>query len=63
MAGIFAPNTPNEERAKTGNGIPYCAPACAFSSIGMSTSTLPRKTVKSACFQFIPPAIMPLASM
>src|SRR2546425_2119512 len=31
--------------------------------MGMSTSTLPKNTVKIACFQFIPPAIMPLASM
>ncbi len=31
--------------------------------MGISTNTFPRKTVKSACFQFIPPAIMPLASM
>ncbi len=31
--------------------------------MGINTRTLPRKTVKSACFQFMPPAIMPLASM
>ena len=62
IAGTFAPSTPNAERANTGKGIPYSAPACAFSSIGTSTSTLPRNTVKIACFQLMPPAIIELAS-
>ncbi len=61
-AGTFAPVTPNDARANTGKGIPYFAPACALSSIGTRTSTFPRNTVKMACFQSIPPAIMPLAS-
>ena len=63
IAGTLAPRTPKEARAKTGKGMPYCAPAWAFKSMGIKTRTLPRKTVKRACFQFIPPAIMPLASM
>ncbi len=62
-AGTFAPSTPNEARAKTGKGIPYFAPACALSSMGARTRTLPRNTVKIAWRQLIPPAIMPLASM
>ena len=43
--------------------MPYSAPAWALSSIGISTITFPRNTVKIACFQFIPPAIIALASM
>jgi hypothetical protein len=35
--------------------MPYFVPACAFSTIGMSTTTLPRKMVRTACHQFIPP--------
>ena len=63
IAGTFAPSTPNEARAKTGNVIPYFVPACAFSTIGMSTIRLPRKTVRIACHQFIPPVIKLDASM
>jgi len=62
-AGTFAPSTPNDARANTGKGIPYLAPAWALRSIGARTRTLPRKTVKMAWRQLIPPAIMPLASM
>src|SRR4051794_12662894 len=35
--------------------MPYFVPACALSTIGMSTITLPRKIVTTACHQFIPP--------
>jgi hypothetical protein len=62
-AGMFAPRTPNEARTSTGNGIPYLVPACAFSTIGTSTMMLPSRIVKIACFQLIPPAINPDASM
>src|SRR5215831_2092764 len=63
IAGMLAPRTPNEARAKTGKGMPYWAPAWALSNMGINTRTLPRKTVKSAWLQFMPPAIIPLASM
>jgi len=54
-AGMFAPSTPKLERASTGNGTPYFAPGCEFSSIGTNTMELPRKMVNTACFQSIPP--------
>ena len=38
-------------------------PACAFKSMGTSTIRLPSRMVKSACFQFMPPAISEEASM
>jgi len=41
-AGMFAPSTPKLERASTGNGTPYFAPGCEFSSIGTNTITLPQ---------------------
>lgn len=44
-------------------GIPYFVPACAFSTIGTKTIALPRKTVKIACHQFIPPSMSEDASM
>ncbi len=62
-AGTFAPRTPNEARTKTGNGMPYFAPAWAFSSIGISTITFPSRMVPIACFQLMPPAINPEASI
>ena len=62
-AGMFAPRTPNEARTKTGNGMPYLVPACAFSTIGISTIRLPSRIVAMACHQFMPPAIRPDASM
>ncbi len=34
-AGTFAPRTPKEARTKTGNGMPYFAPAWALSSMGI----------------------------
>src|SRR5262245_2560116 len=43
--------------------MPYFVPACAFSTIGMRTITLPRKIVTTACFQSIPWSISPEASM
>src|SRR5665213_3238911 len=42
--------------------MPYRVPACATSRIGISTMTLPVKTVSTDCHQFIPSEIMPLAS-
>jgi hypothetical protein len=63
MAGTFAPSTPNGARARTGNGMPYLAPACAFSNIGTSTTRFPSRIVPRACHQFMPPAIRPEASM
>ena len=62
-AGTFAPRTPNDARTNTGNGMPYLAPACALSSMGISTIRLPSKMVPTACHQLIPPAINPDASM
>ena len=61
-AARFAPRTPNGARRNTGNGMPYFAPACAFSSMGTSTIRLPSSTVPSACFQSMPLAISPDAS-
>src|SRR5215472_6208448 len=62
-AGTFAPRTPNEDRTRTGNGIPYLVPACEFKIIGISTIRLPNKIVPMACCQLMPPAIKPEASM
>ena len=56
-AGTFAPRTPNDARTKTGKGIPYRVPACAFSSIGISTIKLPSRMVPIACHHAMPPAI------
>ncbi len=63
IAGIFAPRTPNDARTRTGNGMPYFVPACAFSSIGINTIRFPRKIVVTAWAQLMPPAINPDASM
>ena len=62
MAGRLAPRSPNEARAKTGNGMPYLVPAWLFSSIGTSTMRLASPIVMSACTQFIPTRIRPEAS-
>ena len=62
-AGMLAPRTPKEARTKTGNGMPYLAPACALSSMGISTIRLPSRMVPMACHQLMPPAIRPEASM
>src|SRR5215468_9372053 len=62
-AGRFAPVVPNEARHKTGNGIPYCVPAWAFRTMGIKTIKLPRKTVRMASHQFMPPPIREDASM
>jgi hypothetical protein len=43
--------------------MPYLVPACALRTIGISTITLPRKIVSTACHQFIPPSISAEASM
>ena len=63
IAGMFAPFTPKLVRAKTGNGIPYLAPACPFKIIGIKTTMLPIKIVTIACHQFMPPSIKELASI
>src|SRR5438067_6688378 len=62
-AATFAPAVPNEERAKTGNGMPYLVPACAFRRIGTSTMRFPRPMVNSACHHDMPVATRPPASM
>lgn len=43
--------------------MPYFVPACALSTIGISTITFARKIVRTACHQFMPSAIIPLASI
>ena len=58
-AAMLAPRTPNDARRNTGNGMPYFAPACAFSSKGTKTIRLPSSTVPSACFQSMPLAMSP----
>ena len=63
IAGAFAPKMPKLARTNTGKGMPYFAPACAFSSMGTSTMRLPRRMVKMACFQFMPPAMSDEASI
>src|SRR5207247_11253189 len=45
-AATFAPQVPKEARTKTGNGMPYFAPTCEFSSSGTVTMALPRTTTK-----------------
>src|ERR1017187_8794056 len=63
IAGTFAPRTPKLARHITGKLTPYLVPACALSIIGISTITLPSRMVSSACHQFIPWIIRPLASV
>src|SRR5437867_3471456 len=60
-AGRLAPRIPKEARANTGKGMPYLGPACPVSSIGISTITLARAMVNTACFQSMPTAIRPEA--
>ncbi len=60
-AGRLAPRMPKEARAKTGKGMPYLGPACPVSSIGISTMTLARAMVSTACFQSMPTAMSPEA--
>lgn len=43
--------------------MPYFGPACPVSSIGTSTITLARAMVNTACFQSMPTAIRPEASV
>ena len=43
--------------------MPYFVPGCEFSKMGTSTITLPSKMVTSACHQFMPVPMRPLASM
>ena len=61
--GRLAPRSPKEARARTGNGMPYLGPACPVSSIGSSTITLARAMVNTACFQSMPRATSPEASV
>src|SRR5262245_58058326 len=60
---MLAPTVPKLARINTGNGIPYFAPACPFSTIGISTITLPSATVSTACHHAIPASIMLPASV
>jgi hypothetical protein len=62
-AGTFEPSVPYAARANTGNGMPYFVPGCELRRIGASTIVLPRRIVNSACFQFMPDAMRPDASM
>ena len=62
-AGRFEPAVPYAARANTGKGMPYFVPGCEFRRIGTSTIVLPRRIVKSACFQSIPLFMRPEASM
>src|SRR5438094_6122374 len=62
-AGTFDPSVPYAARANTGKGMPYFVPGCEFRRIGTRTIVLPRRIVKSACFQFMPEAMRPDASM
>jgi hypothetical protein len=55
--------TPKLARHSTGNEMPYSVPACAFSTIGTSTITLPRRMTSIACHQFIPCDMRPDASV
>ena len=57
-AGSLAPWVPNEARASTAKGMPYLAPACPMSSMGISTMRLPRNTVITACDHDMPFVIM-----
>src|SRR5687768_1937971 len=43
--------------------MPYFVPAWALRTIGTSTIALPRKTVRTACHQLIPPSMRLDASM
>src|SRR5580704_15676858 len=60
--GIWAPRVPNHRRANTGYGIPYLVPACDTRRIGTSTTQLPMRIVRTDSHQFMPSAIIPLAS-
>ena len=62
-AGRFAPMTPNEARANTGNGIPYLVPAWLFASIGKRTMMFASMIVMMAWYQAMPSATRPAASV
>src|SRR5258705_710847 len=62
-AGTLEPKVPYAARANTGNGIPYFVTGCEFIRIGTRTMVLPRRIVNSTCFQFMPEAIRPDASI
>src|ERR1700761_1914033 len=63
IAGKLAPAVPKAARQYTGNGMPYCVPAWAFKTMGMSTIKLARKMVSTASHQFMPPLMSEEASM
>jgi hypothetical protein len=63
MAGTFAPRTPKLARHNTGNDTPYFVPACALSTMGTSTTTLPSRIVSIDCHQFMPCCMRPEASV
>gem|GEM_PF-4454660 len=63
MAGRLAPRTPKEDLTKTGKGMPYLVPAWPLSRIGMSTMMLATTMVSTDCFQSIPMATRPEASV
>jgi hypothetical protein len=44
---MFAPHVPKDARTYTGNGIPYFAPTCEFSSSGTVTIALPKITTRT----------------
>src|SRR6059058_4169707 len=63
MAGRFEPYVPYAARAKTGKGMPYFVPGCELRRMGTRTMVLPRRIVRSACHQFMPPLISAAESM
>ena len=54
MAGRLAPRMPKLARARTGKGIPYLVPGCAFRTRGIKVMTFARTTVRMPCHQDIP---------
>ena len=62
-AATFAPSTPNDARASTGNGIPYFAPGMRVQQHRNQHDHVAEKHRGMACFQFIPPWIRLAASM
>src|ERR1043166_4713074 len=57
IAGRFEPYVPYAARAKTGKGMPYFVPGWELRRMGARTMVLPRRMVRSACHQFMPPLI------
>src|ERR687895_1229763 len=63
IAGMFAPRTPKLARHSTGKEMPYRVPACALSTIGISTMKLPSRITSIACHQLMPCDMRPEASV